>query len=72
MDNEKKGDIGDVGEVGEAGDRGTNSLEAGKESAAQAAADLRSLGIDATAMPKGIVVDVPAIVNPLVTHNTGS
>jgi hypothetical protein len=66
MSNETKqvhhADCGDVGEAGEHGELGSN---------AAGAADLRSLGIDATATPKGIVVNVPA-TNPLVTHNTGA
>jgi hypothetical protein len=74
MSNETKqthhADCGDVGETGEHGDLGSNAADAKRETPAEAAADLRNLGIDATATPKGIEVNVPA-ANSLVTHNTG-
>jgi hypothetical protein len=75
MSNETKqvhhGDCGDVGESGEHGELGSNAAGAERETPAEDAANLRSLGIDATATPKGIVVNVPA-TNLLVTHNTGA
>ncbi len=75
MSNETKqvhhGDAGDVGETGEHGDLGANAAGAERETPAEAAADLRSLGIDATSTAKGIEVKVPA-TNSLVTHNTGA
>jgi hypothetical protein len=64
-------DCGDVGETGVHGDLGSNAAGAERETSAEDAADLRSLGIDATSTAKGIEVKVPA-ANPLVTHNTGA
>jgi hypothetical protein len=74
MTNETKqvhhADCGDVGETGEHGDLGSNAADAKRETPAGDAADLRSLGIDATATAKGVEVKVPS-TNSLVTHNTG-
>jgi hypothetical protein len=64
-------DCGDVGETGEHGELGSNAAGAERETPTEDAADLEKLGIDATATPKGIVVNMPP-ENPLVTHNTGA